>query len=180
MKKIDLPKKVKTKHLYRCSRCHRKAGQDKVCVIDDKAICVTCIYDKTKPFKIYPIGVVRNNLKRAKVGFGTMGKDGISCIELLDSQKPFLYKIEEEKHITVVYYLHKSNKVKSVFNRGLDGKKVGVFASRTPHRLSKIAIQDVKMVKVDGLKLFVEGLDAIDGSPILDIKMKWHADVEFF
>ena len=134
---------------------------------------MNCVYGKTRPFKIYPIGVVRNCLKRAKTGFATVGKEGVSCIELLDSQKPFLYRIEDEKYITVVYYLHKSNSVQSVFNRGLDGKKVGIFASRTPHRLSKIAIRDVRLVKVDGVKLYVEGLDAIDGSPILDVKMKW-------
>ena len=177
MKILDLSKKAKTKKLYRCSRCHRKVREDKVYVIDDKTVCMTCIYGKTKLFKIYPIGVVRNELKRTKTDFGTMGKDGISCIELLDSQKTFLYKIEDEEHITIVYYLHKSNKVQSVFNRGLDGKKVGVFASRTPHRLSKIAIQDVRLVKVNGAKLYVEGLDAIDGSPVLDIKMKWHAKI---
>ena len=133
------------------------------------------MYAGIKPFAIYPIGVVKNKLKLDNTDFGVTGKDSLSCIEMLDSQTPFLYKIEEEKYITVVYYLHKSSKVKSVFNRGLDGKRVGVFASRTPHRLSKIAIQDVCLVKVDGVKLYVEGLDAIDGSPVLDIKMKWHA-----
>ncbi|MEA3475105.1 MAG: TrmO family methyltransferase, partial [Candidatus Cloacimonadota bacterium] len=51
-------------------------------------------------------------------------------------------------------------------------KRVGVFASRTPHRLSKIAIQDVRLIKIEGTTLYVEGLDAIDGSPVLDIKMK--------
>ena len=168
-------KKSKTKKRYRCSYCYREVEHDKICIIDNKPVCLTCIYGKTRPFKIYPIGAVKNDLKRAKTGFGTVGKDGISCIELLDSQKPFLYKIEDEKHITVVYYLHKSNRVQSVFNRGLDGKKVGIFASRTPHRLSKIAIQDVRLVKVEGAKLYVEGLDAIDGSPVLDIKMKWPA-----
>ena len=57
----------------------------------------------------------------------------------------------------------------------MDGKKVGVFASRTPHRLSKIAIQNVKLNQVEGLKLYVEGLDAVNGSPVIDIKMKWDA-----
>jgi len=49
---------------------------------------------------------------------------------------------------------------------------VGVFASRTPNRLSKIAIQDVTLVKIEGTTLYVEGLDAINGSPVLDIKLK--------
>ena len=167
--------KVKPRKYHKCSRCRRKAVQGRMCIIDDKPVCLTCIYGKTKPFKIYPIGVVRNSLERAKAGFGTVGKKGISCIELLDSQKPFMYKIEDETYLTVVYYLHKTDKVRSVFNRGLDGKKVGVFASRTPYRLSRIAIQDVRLAGVDGTKLYVEGLDAVNGSPVLDIKMKWHS-----
>ena len=158
---------------YTCSRCHRTVGRDNIYSIDDNPVCAVCLYGKTSPCKIYPIGIVKNELKRAQKGFGTIGKQGTSCIQLLDSQKPFLYKIEDETYITVVYYLHKADKIRSVFNRGLDGKRVGVFASRTPFRLSRIAIQDVRLVKVDGTKLYVEGLDAINGSPVLDIKMKW-------
>ena len=166
--------KTKTKKYYKCSRCHRAVVQGETCIIDDKPVCVTCIYGKHKPFKIYPIGAVRSELKRAKKGFGTTGKEGISRIELLESQKPFLYKLEEEKIITIVYYLHETNAVKSVFHRGLEGKKVGVFASRTPYRLSKIGIQDVRLLKIEGATLYVEGLDAVNGTPILDIKMKWN------
>ena len=167
--------KAQTKKYYKCSRCHKEVVQDETCIIDDKPVCVTCIYGKHKPFKIYPIGVVKNELRRAKKGFGISGKEGISCIELLESQKPFLYKLEEEKIITIVYYLHEANAVKSVFHRGLEGKKVGVFASRTPYRLSKIGIQDVKLLEVRGTTIYVEGLDAINNTPILDIKMRWSA-----
>ena len=166
--------KAKTKKYHKCSRCYKKTGQDKICIIDDKLVCITCIYGNAKPIKIYPIGVVRNQLTRVKKGFGTTGKEGISRIELLESQKPFLYKLEEEKSITVVYYLHEAASIKSIFNRGLDGKKVGVFASRTPYRLSKIGIQDVRLLKIEDTTLYVEGLDAVNDTPILDIKMKWN------
>ena len=167
--------KAKTKKYYKCLRCYRKTRQDKICIIDDNSVCAICLYGKTKPFKIYPIGVVKNELTRAKKGFGTAGKEGMSRIELFESQRPFLYKLEEEKNITIVYYLHKAASIKSIFNRGLDGKRVGVFASRTPYRLSKIGIQDVRLLKIQGVTLYVEGLDAIDNTPVLDIKMHWNA-----
>jgi tRNA (Thr-GGU) A37 N-methylase len=130
------------------------------------------MYGDAEPFEIYPIGTVKNELRRSDRDFGVVGKGTVSRIELIPSQKPFLYRLEEENWITVVYYLHKSRQVWSVFKRRVDKKRVGVFASRTPHRLSRIAIQDVRLISVEGTTLFVEGLDAIDGSPVLDIKLK--------
>ena len=165
----------KNKKEIACSKCRKKVSKDKICIIDNERICTDCIYSNLKPFEIYPIGIVKNNLKRAEEGFGTIGKEDISRIELIESQKPFLYKLEEEDYITVVYYLHETESIKSVFKRGLDGKEVGVFASRTPYRLSRIAMQDVKLLKVEGITIFVEGLDAVNDTPVLDIKMHWNA-----
>ncbi|HPJ34952.1 MAG TPA: TrmO family methyltransferase [Spirochaetota bacterium] len=158
----------------RCEKCKNPVDKDNACVVDGVTICNRCMYGDVEPLVIYPIGVVRNTQKRAPVGFGVISKSGVSKIELNESQKPFMYKLEEEPGITVVYHLHKSKPVRSVFRRGLDGKKTGVFATRTPDRLSGIAIQDVKLVKIEGTTIYVEGLDAIDGSPVLDIKMCWH------
>jgi len=156
----------------KCSKCGKLVDKDKAYQIDDNVICIKCMYGDIKQVEIYPIGVVRNNSKRCHTDFGVDGGSNISRIELIPSQKPFMYRLEDEKYLTIIYYLHKTRQIKSVFNRGYDGKKVGVFASRTPHRLSKIAIQDVKLIKIEGTTLYVEGLDAIDGSPVLDIKMK--------
>ncbi|MCK4235646.1 MAG: SAM-dependent methyltransferase, partial [Candidatus Krumholzibacteria bacterium] len=116
---------------------------------------------------------VKNESHRSNTDFSLTGDTDWSRIELLPSQKPFMYKLEEEKYLTIVYYLHKARRVRSVFTRGLDGKEVGVFASRTPDRLSRIAIQDVRLLGVEGTTIYVEGLDAIDGSPVLDIKLRW-------
>lgn len=160
------------KVFHKCSKCERELPQEKVFIIDHNYICVNCLYGKVEPFQVYPIEIVQNNLKRNKMNFGTVGKYGVSCIKLFPSQKPFLYKIDEEKYLTIVYYFHQTKQIRSVFKRGLDGKEVGVFASRTPDRLSRIAIQDVTLIKVEGTDLYVESLDAIDGTPILDIKLK--------
>ncbi len=152
-----------------CSKCNQP--HEKMLYIDEKPICITCLYGDIEPVTIYPIGFVKNDQQRAVKGFGLKKKDKTSKIELLESQKPFMYKLEDEKMLTIIYYLHKSGSVKSVFNRGIDGKKTGVFASRTPNRLSCLAIQNVYLKKIENMILWVEGLDAIDGSPVLDIKM---------
>ena len=156
-----------------CIKCGKNFDKSKICVVDGNTICVECMYGGTEPVVIYPIGIVKNTQERNRERFGIKNKNAVSEIVLLESQKPFMYKLEEESLITVIYYLHKSEPVRSVFNRGLDGKRVGVFASRTPDRLSKLAIQDVRLKKIDGTTLYVEGLDAINGSPVLDIKLYW-------
>nr|HDN00713.1 tRNA (N6-threonylcarbamoyladenosine(37)-N6)-methyltransferase TrmO [Deltaproteobacteria bacterium] len=160
------------KEPYKCNKCGTWIDKHKLCIVDDTYFCSRCMYGDIEPVEIYPIGIVKNNLIKSQKGFGVVGEDKISKIILFPTQKKFMYKLEDEKYITIIYYLHKSGPVKSIFNRGLDGKLVGVFASRTPNRLSKIAIQNVKLIKINGTVLYVEGLDAINGSPVLDIKLK--------
>ena len=154
-----------------CAKCKKEKDSDHFDKFDDKFMCYSCLYQNYKPFKIFPIGFVENQLERGE-GFGLKGsRNDVSKIRLFESQKPFLYKLEEEKWITVVYYFHKQRKIRSTFSRGIDGKEVGIFASRTPNRLSHIGITNVKLVRIEDTTLFVENLDAIDGTPILDIKL---------
>ena len=145
--------------------------------VDDIFICHTCLYQNWKPFKIFPIGFVENQLERGE-RFGLKGyTNPISKIHLFKTQQPFLYKLEDEKWITVVYYFHKQYKIRSIFSRGIDGKKVGIFASRTPDRLSRIGISNVELIKIENTTLFVKNFDAINGTPVIDIKLggksKW-------
>ena len=51
-----------------------------------------------------------------------------------------------------------------------DWPKVGIFAQRGKGRPNRIGVTACKLLHVDGLKLSVRGLDAIDGTPVLDIK----------
>ena len=83
-----------------------------------------------------------------------------------------MYRLEEEEQITVIYFLHQIDSIRSVFHRGKGGKgkEVGVFASRTPRRTSRIGISQVKLLSVQELDIRVEGLDAFQDSPVLDIK----------
>ncbi len=154
-----------------CTKCKKETDLSRLEKIDDDFICYSCLYRDCQPFKIFPIGFVENQLIRGDQ-FGTKGKSNqISKIHLFKSQKSFLHKLDEEKWITVVYYFHKQHKIRSIFSRGIDGKEVGIFASRTPDRLSHIGISNVELIKIEETTLFVKNLDAINGTPVLDIKL---------
>lgn len=48
--------------------------------------------------------------------------------------------------------------------------KVGIFAQRARNRPNRIGTTVARLVRVEGLKIYLQGLDAIDGTPVLDIK----------
>lgn len=149
------------KKIY-CSECKREIEGGHSFFIDAQLVCYECLFNKVEPVMIYPIGKVSQ-----------INSDGISRIDLFPHQQKFMYKLEEEKWITVVYYLHEVNKIKTVFKRGMksNGKEVGVFASRTPHRPSRIAVSNVELIKICNLSIYVKELDAHKNSLVLDIKM---------
>ena len=145
-----------------CSECKREIKDGHSFLVDDQPVCYECIFGQVEPVMIYPIGKVSK-----------INDDGISRIDLFPYQQRFMYKLEEEKWITIVYYLHQINSMNTVFKRGTksNGKEVGVFASRSPHRPSRIAVSDVELVRISNFSIYVKGLDARQDSPILDIKM---------
>ncbi len=156
----------------KCSKCGNDIVGTEFRIINEQHVCLKCIYGTTEPFSIFPIGYVENALKRGKSFHLVGNRNQISKICLFPSQSQFLYKLEDEKKIDVIFYLnHQRPSIPSSFHRGIDGKKVGVFASRTPDRLTPIAITNVELIKIQGTTLFVRGLDAVNGTPVLDIKL---------
>ena len=156
--------------MQQCSSCGERFEETKLLLIDGSRCCTSCMYGDVKPVEIYPIGIVRSKMKTPQDrGRVATAKDE-AMIELTPSQKPFMYKLEEEEYLTIVYYFHKTKPRSSVVRRKPDSKEVGYFASRAPHRFSRIAVTDVKLIRVEGTTLYVSGLDALDGSPVLDIK----------
>jgi len=145
-----------------CTQCCLDLSSRTCLEIDGKPICRACAHDGAEPISFYAIGVV-------KVGAG--GSSGESVIELQPFMKKFMYRLNEEKHLTIVYHLHRMSGIRTRFQRRIDNKKVGVFASRTPNRPTPIAVTEVELVRIDDLSLTVRGLDALEGSPVLDVKL---------
>ena len=159
----------------RCTECGRLCAGGEIFTVDAQSVCRTCLFGAVEPLCIYPIGIVVNGLERNGTDFGRTDSGEESRIELAAGQRRFLYRLEDEAALTVVYWLHRARPVRSRFRRGLDGKETGLFATRTPDRLSRLGIQDVRLLAVRDTVLYVQGLDAVNGTPVLDIKMCRHA-----
>jgi tRNA-Thr(GGU) m(6)t(6)A37 methyltransferase TsaA len=115
--------------------------------------------------QVYPIGIVRTE---------GMPKD-TAQIEIYDRFSAGLRGVENADSLWVLFWMHKlsedSRKTLLVHPRG-DTKRVkqGVFALRSPMRPNPIGLTRVKLVERRGDILIVNGMDALNGTPVLDIK----------
>ncbi|MEM7816011.1 MAG: tRNA (N6-threonylcarbamoyladenosine(37)-N6)-methyltransferase TrmO [Candidatus Aenigmatarchaeota archaeon] len=82
--------------------------------------------------------------------------------------------LERFSHLWVIYSLHKADKIELRTYPGPPSVKGlperGVFATRSQYRPNKIALRLATILEIRGNSIIVTGLDAIDGSPVLDIK----------
>ena len=82
--------------------------------------------------------------------------------------------LKEFSHLFIMYHLNQADKIELITHPGPPKEKklpkVGVFASRSQYRPNHIALRLVKLTKIEGNEVYVEGLDAINGSKVLDIK----------
>lgn len=81
--------------------------------------------------------------------------------------------LEGFSHLWIIFYFHlNTNKVvrAKVHPPRLEGKKVGLFATRTPHRPNPIGLSVVKLERVERDTLYLSGIDLVNGTPILDVK----------
>jgi tRNA-Thr(GGU) m(6)t(6)A37 methyltransferase TsaA len=124
---------------------------------------------KQPDIKLKPIGVVHSEIKERGHGHQL----ATATIEIDKSLTEALDNLDEFSHIIVIFWFHKSNKPAPVKvtprHHGLT-TPIGVFASRSPDRPNPIGKTTVKLLKREGNILTVEGLDAMDGTPVLDIK----------
>ena len=124
-----------------------------------------------KKIFLNPIGYVKTDA----VGDEVKDKSRISQIIFRDELVEALEGVDGFSHLFVLFWLNqvssKQRMTLKVHPRGrLDMPLLGVFASRTNIRPNPIGLTLVELLKVEGNTLTVRGLDAFDGTPILDIK----------
>lgn len=115
------------------------------------------------------IGVVHSPYKTtADAPF--QGNDKISKIEISKEYEGGLKDIGEFTHLHVFYWLHKSKGFSLLVTTPWDAISHGLFTTRSPHRPNPIGHAVVELVEQKDNILSVRGLDAIEGTPIIDIK----------
>jgi tRNA-Thr(GGU) m(6)t(6)A37 methyltransferase TsaA len=81
--------------------------------------------------------------------------------------------LEQYSHVWLLWQFHQNGPAairSKVSPPRLDGVRVGLFATRTPHRPNAIGLSAVKLERIDGCTLHLSGVDLIEGTPILDVK----------
>jgi tRNA-Thr(GGU) m(6)t(6)A37 methyltransferase TsaA len=74
-------------------------------------------------------------------------------------------------HIILIYHLHLSSGYLLQVRPFMDDENVhGIFPTRAPRRPNPIGMSVVKLLKIKGHTLYIEGVDVVDGTPLLDIK----------
>lgn len=96
-------------------------------------------------------------------------RESVSTIVIKPEYEDGLYRIEESEHIQVLFYFDRSKGYDLIGKRRHGGIK-GVFASRSPARPTPLGSSLVKLLSRNGTELKVQGLDALDGTPVIDIK----------
>ena len=128
---------------------------------------------------ITPVGVVHSSYDDPAV-IPIEGHQ--ATIEIFPDYVEGLYRIEEHSHLWILSWFHKArrNFLRTVPARvNPDAPEYGVFGMRAAGRPNPIAITLVRLVEVKGNILQVMDLDALDGSPVLDIKPYFENDVVF-
>jgi tRNA-Thr(GGU) m(6)t(6)A37 methyltransferase TsaA len=118
-----------------------------------------------------PIGIIHSPYKAVgDAPHQGIHSKAIATIEVNSEYEEGLKDIDGFSHILVLYGFHQSKGYSLIANTPWDKMPHGVFATRSPNRPNPIGVCVVSLVGRKGRILRVKGIDAIDGSPLLDIK----------
>lgn len=134
--------------------------------------------DKVIQDRLMPIGRV---ISDEKATFDTLVTGLPAAIKIYPEYAPAMFRMEEHNYFWVLCWFHKADRSLLRKIPGVNKKlpEYGVFGLRTPSRPNPVALSLVKLEKIEGDTLYVSGLDAMDGTPVLDIKPYFEADIVF-
>ncbi len=125
-----------------------------------------------EPISFTPIGYVRSaygDTAEIPKGLGaTHVAEGF--LEIRPDLEPGLADIDGFSHLVVLWVFHRVEGYQLAVTPPNDDRPHGVFATRFPGRPNPIGLTNVELIRREGNRLYVRGLDMLDGTPILDIK----------
>jgi len=123
-------------------------------------------------YSMRAIGYVKSPYKeRAEVPRGLGAKhEAEGVLEIAPEFEKGLTDIEGFSHLFVLWMFDRSEGFELMGTPPSDNRAHGVFATRSPYRPNPIGLTVVELVRRDGPRLYVRGVDMLEGTPILDIK----------
>ncbi len=113
------------------------------------------------------------------IGYVHKPEDSEPFLEILAEYKTGIFRLGTISHIFVLWWLDESDtperriakiSVPRVRNSIVPAEEMGNLSTRSPTRPNPIALTLVKIIKIDDRKIYVDEIEAFEGSPILDIK----------
>ncbi len=122
--------------------------------------------------KLIPIGTIHSPFKDRKgMPIQPTAASGISgSVEIKAEYSKGLKDLEGFSHIYLIYYFHLSEDYSLEVKPFMDDNLRGLFATRAPKRPNPIGLSIVKLLKIEDNILYIEDIDIVDGTPLLDIK----------
>src|SRR5581483_5030985 len=123
-------------------------------------------------FTSQPIGFVSSAYSStAQIPKGLGAKhEAEGVLEILPQFESGLTDIEGFSHLVVLWEFDRAQGYELLGTPPSDNRPHGVFATRSPRRPNPIGMTVVELIRREGAKLHVHGLDMLDGTPVLDIK----------
>jgi tRNA-Thr(GGU) m(6)t(6)A37 methyltransferase TsaA len=125
------------------------------------------------PFAVEPIGRVRSPL-RDRAAAPKQGFEGApdAWIDLREEVLDGLDGLRAGDHVVVLTWLHEADRATlRVHPRDDPAAPVrGVFSTRSADRPNPVGLHEVEVLAVDGARVQVRGLEAVDGTPVVDLK----------
>jgi tRNA-Thr(GGU) m(6)t(6)A37 methyltransferase TsaA len=119
------------------------------------------------------VGVVESSLTDVNLAPRQADESAPEASLVFDEEvREALRNIRPGDKLIVLTWLHRAQRnVMRVHPRGdLNREPEGVFSTRSPHRPNPVGLHQVEVTDVDGLRLRVRSLEAVDGTPIIDLK----------
>jgi len=122
-------------------------------------------------FTVRPIGLIHSPFTSPSgMPIQAARSEAIGRVEVYPEYAPGLEDVDGFSHIILVYWFHRAKDFSLSVRPFLDDQPRGLFAVRYPARPNPIGLSVVELVAVDGCILHVQGVDVLDGTPLLDIK----------